>query len=347
MSAILALLVTSVFASQPQLPLPAPGPVPNPGPAAPLGSWKIDRNTISISGVSSGAYMAVQMGTAFSKDISAVASVAGGIYWCSEGDSQKAQSRCMGQPQGINSEVQIAQARKLSDEGQIDSVTHVGRQKVYIFASPKDSVINPLNSEKLQEFYNAFVNPSQVTAEKSVASAHGFPTLNSGNACGMGFLPWILKCNFDLAGEILKSAYGPLQARGSADPKNLFKYSQKEFGDEKTPLYKEGWVYVPQECQQGNQCRLHVALHGCQMNPDFIQDKFVNMGGYNEWAETNRIIVLYPQSAKIQKDNPYACWDWFGFTGPNYMTKSGAQMTALKSMIERAIQESSRANSAF
>ncbi|MEK2645952.1 extracellular catalytic domain type 2 short-chain-length polyhydroxyalkanoate depolymerase [Bdellovibrio sp. BCCA] len=328
MSALFAILVTTLFASQ-----------PNQSPTtAPLGSWKIDRNSISISGVSSGGYMAVQMGVAYSKDIAAVASIAGGIYWCSEGDSQKAQSRCMGQPQGIDSNVQIAEARKLADEGQIDPLTNITRQKIYVYASPKDSVIHPLNSEKLEEFYKAFANPTQITTEKSIASAHGFPTLSSGNPCQMGFLPWLLKCNFDLAGEILKSAYGALNERGNFDPKNLLKFSQSDFGDEKTPLYKEGWVYVPSECQQGVQCRLHVALHGCQMNPDFIQDKFATLAGYNEWAETNRIIVLYPQSAKIPKDNPYACWDWFGFTGPNYMTKSGSQMSALKSMIEKAIQ---------
>jgi len=31
--------------------------------------------------------------------------------------------------------------------------------------------------------------------------------------------------------------------------------------------------------------------------------------------------------------NPQGCWDWFGYTGANYATKSGLQMMAIKSMI--------------
>lgn len=299
-----------------------------------LKAYNIDRTAISVSGVSSGGFMAVQLAVAFSKDFASVASVAGGIYWCAEGDSQKAQTWCMKQPDSIKSEVQVDEARKLSQTGAIDSIAHLQRQKVYIFASPKDAVIHPGNGEKLEEFYRVFVPASQITVEKSVEAAHGFPTLTAGNPCQMGFLPWVLKCNFDLAGEILKSAYGDLQDRGVADAKHLQKFSQKDFGDETTPLYREGWVYVPSSCEQGEKCRLHIALHGCQMNPDFIQDKFATLAGYNDWAETNNIIVLYPQSAKISKDNPYACWDWFGFTGTDYMTKSGKQMQALKKMLQ-------------
>lgn len=78
-----------------------------------------------------------------------------------------------------------------------------------------------------------------------------------------------------------------------------------------------------------------MALHGCQMNPDFIQQRFVLEAGYNEWAETNKIIVLYPQSARDPRGNPFACWDWYGFTGPDYVTKTGAQPAALIRMIER------------
>ncbi|MBV2167322.1 MAG: PHB depolymerase [Bdellovibrio sp.] len=310
-----------------------------PTPASPpLGSWNIDKSAVSISGVSSGAFMAVQMGVAYSREFMAVASVAGGIYWCSEGDPQRAKSVCMGKPQEVDSQVQIAKARDLASQQSIDPVGALSRQNIYIFASPKDSVIHPANSEKLSEFYGAFIAPTKIKIETSLESAHGFPTLNSGISCGMGFLPWILKCNFDLAGEILQSAYGTLQPRGDFIPQHLMKYSQAEFGDEKTPLFKDAWVYVPETCAQGARCRLHVALHGCQMNPDFIQDKFATIAGYNEWAETNGIVVLYPQSAKIPKDNPYACWDWFGFTGPDYMTKSGTQMSALKKMIEKVIR---------
>lgn len=300
-----------------------------------LQSYSIDPKGITVSGISSGAFMAVQMEVAYSSTFSGAASVAGGIYWCAEGDAARAQTTCMSQPDSIKPADQVAEARKLADAGSIDPLSNLAGHHVYIYASPKDGVINPANSDKLQEFYSSFIASTQVRTEHSVPSAHGFPTLNFGSPCAFGMLPWLLKCNYDAAGEILKTMYGTLNPPGTADPSHLIKFSQKDFGDANTPLYSDGWVYVPAGCANGSTCRLHVALHGCQMNPDYIQDQFPKNAGFNEWAETNGIIVLYPQSAKLGTANPYACWDWFGFTGANYVTKSGAQMSALKKMVDR------------
>jgi poly(3-hydroxybutyrate) depolymerase len=289
----------------------------------------------SISGVSSGAFMAVQMATAFSSDFTGVGSVAGGIYWCAEGNSQRAQSTCMSGPKNIIPLTQVKKAKDLAAAGTIDSLENVAKQKVYVFASSKDTVIYPANGDKMLEFYKELgVSQSAIRFETSIQAGHGFPTLEHGNACHLGMPPWINKCGFDAAGEMLRHFYGELNPKVKMVPGNLKKFSQAPFGNEKTPLYKEGWVYVPTACANGKGCRLHVALHGCLMNPDFIQDKFVTLAGYNEWAESNRIVVLYPQSAKLAPQNPYACWDWFGFTGQNYVEKSGAQMAALKKMME-------------
>lgn len=317
-------------------PLPGMPGAADPGAnATSLKSYSIDPSGITISGVSSGAYMAVQMQVAYSQTFAGAASIAGGIYWCAQGDSQRAQSECMGSPQSIKSENQIAKARELEKSGAIDSLANLKTQKIYIYASPKDSIINPVNSDKLREFYGALANTANVEFVNSVSSAHGWPTLDKGGPCSFPMLPWILNCNYDGAGEILKQMYGNLAPRGQMVASHLLKFSQSDFGDSSTPLYNEGWVYVPTSCAQGETCKLHIALHGCQMNPDYIQDKFANMSGLNEWAETNHIIVLYPQSAKIMGSNPYACWDWFGFTGNNYVEKSGAQMSALYKMILR------------
>lgn len=302
---------------------------------ASLGSYNIDPQGITISGISSGAYMAVQMEVAYSSVFSGAASVAGGVYWCAKGDSNLAQTACMSQPSNINVNDQINQAKSLATAGSIDPIKDLANHKVYIYASPKDSIINPVNSDKLQEFLTAFMDPSHITTVHTVNSAHGFPTLKSGNPCTMAMLPWILNCNYDTAGAILQSMYGTLKPPVAAVNANLISFSQADFGDASTPLYASGWVYVPSACAAGAACKLHVALHGCQMNPQFIQAQFENLTGFNEWAESNNIIVLYPQSAMLNSANPYACWDWFGFTGSNYVTKSGRQMTALKKMVDR------------
>jgi Esterase PHB depolymerase len=276
--------------------------------------------------------MAVQMQVAFSGTLSGAGSIAGGIYWCAEGDLNRAQTTCMSQPAGIHPADQIAEAKKLETTGEIDPTANLANHKVYLYASPQDMVINPLNTDKLKEFYQAFLDGSRIHVENGVSSAHGFPTLDFGNLCTMGMVPWLLKCGYDAAGEILKTLYGSLHPRAAADPSRLIKFDQTAFGGGQTSLYPEGWIYVPKACAGGASCRLHLALHGCQMNPDFVQDQFVKHSGYNEWAESNAIAILYPQVAK--SGNAYACWDWFGYTGANYGTKNGAQMSALKKMID-------------
>ncbi|HEX7635306.1 MAG TPA: fibronectin type III domain-containing protein [Noviherbaspirillum sp.] len=49
---------------------------------------------------------------------------------------------------------------------------------------------------------------------------------------------------------------------------------------------------------------------------------FVDNAGYNRWADTNNIVVLYPQTTN-GNGNPNGCWDWWGYDDPNYAKKNG------------------------
>jgi poly(3-hydroxybutyrate) depolymerase len=67
-----------------------------------------------------------------------------------------------------------------------------------------------------------------------------------------------------------------------------------------------------------------------------FDDTFARLAGYNEWADANRIVVLYPQAESIPPfPNPRGCWDWWGYTDGNYATRSGKQMAAIRAMIDR------------
>jgi poly(3-hydroxybutyrate) depolymerase len=94
-------------------------------------------------------------------------------------------------------------------------------------------------------------------------------------------------------------------------------------------------------------CRVHIALHGCLQDAGDIGGKYIRQAGYNEWADTNHIVVLYPQTRKIGPAgqdplawnpllvNPNACWDWWGyhdFTNA-YMTHTGQQMATIRAML--------------
>ena len=106
-----------------------------------------------------------------------------------------------------------------------------------------------------------------------------------------------------------------------------------------------GWLYVPANCAAGASCSLHVALHGCVQDMARIGDKFVKNTGYTRWADTNNMVVLFPQAktdntsrptaASGNLPNPNACWDWVGWYGSDFARQSGTQMAAIKAMVQR------------
>jgi poly(3-hydroxybutyrate) depolymerase len=89
---------------------------------------------------------------------------------------------------------------------------------------------------------------------------------------------------------------------------------------------------------------VHIAFHGCNQYQSysyshgsgllFFGTTFVRHAGYNKWADSNGIIVLYPQ-ATATLTNPEGCWDWWGYDDPNYSLQSGRQIMAVHKMVQR------------
>jgi len=89
---------------------------------------------------------------------------------------------------------------------------------------------------------------------------------------------------------------------------------------------------------------VHVAFHGCRHSADAVGVAFVREAGYNRWAESNHLDVLYPQTiwrygfggcSVSFVLNPNGCWDWWGCTGPVYHTRNGAQIRAIQATAHR------------
>lgn len=55
---------------------------------------------------------------------------------------------------------------------------------------------------------------------------------------------------------------------------------------------------------------------------------FIENSGYLSWAEANDIVLAFPQAAQSAL-NPLTCWDWWGYSGANYLQREGAQMKVL------------------
>ncbi|MNK15796.1 Esterase PHB depolymerase [compost metagenome] len=293
----------------------------------------VDPNTITVSGLSSGAFFAVQFATAHSSKIQGVASLAGGIYNCAEGDALRASKNCMKEPQSIDVNKSLEFLRGQSRAGFVDDPAFIRRQKIFVYQGQKDSIVHPAAADKLIEFYNAL--GAQVQSNLNVPSGHGFPTEQVSAPCEANQKPWLNNCAYDGAGEILRSLYGSLQLSRPAKRQNLLIFDQGAFDTLDASMESEGFIYVPEVCQKsGARCRLHVVFHGCQQSPGKVGDQFITLAGYNEWAEANGLIVLYP-SASPAKLNPNGCWDWFGYTGKDYTLRHGKQITVIHKMIER------------
>jgi poly(3-hydroxybutyrate) depolymerase len=92
-------------------------------------------------------------------------------------------------------------------------------------------------------------------------------------------------------------------------------------------------VYVPTGCKT-TRCEVHLHFHACQVSAERVGDQLVTHYGLNEWAESNNIVIVYPQVHYKQNigNNPYGCWDALGYTGSFYPFKRAKQMEMVMAM---------------
>ena len=294
------------------------------------------RERISISGVSAGAYLAVQAHVAYADKIGSVAAMAGGPYHCARGSVQTALATCM-TGEGLEVTPLIEFARQFAAAGTIAPLDELANSKIWIYHSPADSVVAPFAGDALRDFYAAFVPEAAIEYVDSIESAHAWVTLDSGQACGEAGGDFINACDFDAAGELLRHAYGELDPRGETQSLRLMSITVSEWFDSDSDVADTAFAYVPQDCEADSaSCRLHIALHGCMQGAEFIEDRFASGAGFNEWADGNDIVVIYPQLEK-SLFNPNGCWDWWGYTGDDYDQRSGSQVAGISALIDAFI----------
>ena len=295
-------------------------------------SYNIDSGRISVSGVSSGAYMAGQIHLAHSSIFNGVAIVAGGPYYCAKGEIAHGLGSCMkGGDMGLDSLLDYA--RSASAAGAIDDLSNLDDDHAWVFHGALDKVMNQEPSVVAAAFYTELMSDQAVTLVTDVPVVHGLPTVDAGVACDTFGAPFLNACDYDAAHEILRSLHGELKERSVASGLVL---TVEQPGYEEAQMLENAYLYVPASCAEGAACGIHVALHGCSQSSEFVGDAFAVGAGFNEWADANQLLVLYPQvgSSKIAPMNPYGCWDWWGYTDENYATKKGPQITVIKATLD-------------
>jgi poly(3-hydroxybutyrate) depolymerase len=336
-----------------------------------LGSYPVDPDKVSVSGISSGAFMANQLHIAHSTEIMGAGIVAGGLYACavftvSGGRvislASKAVFECMQLPDRLKSvEAYRARIAEFAERGWIDPLAGLQGDRVYVFTGGADSVVDPRTVERAAELYRSLGVDGEdlVFVDKTLDAGHSWVTDTFGKSCAANESPFINNCIYDQAEQILTHIYGPLHPpRGASAPLSgrFIAFSQGEFarGWPRTfGMHEVGYLYVPASCASGRErrCALHVALHGCMQSVEQIGDVFYKHVGLNEWADTNGIIILYPQANTLAlKDlpeprpdallstNPAGCWNWWGYGGDeHYLLRQGIQVQAIHGMIQRIL----------
>jgi poly(3-hydroxybutyrate) depolymerase len=320
-----------------------------------LQGYGAELSRTSVSGLSSGAFMASQFDVAFSGELIGAGIVAGGEFYCAGAAGVKplslaAVTSCM-QPIGPAPKAEIAyqDAQAFAAKGLIDDTTNLKRQRIYLFSGAKDSVVFTKVVDQAERFFRlAGVPEKAIDYEKLPNAGHALLTDRAADiACDSNKDPFINNCGVEQSQQILKWIYGtPGVSLNPPDEKatgNLIAFDQTEFDRaHRASLARVGYVYVPQSCQAGG-CAVHVVFHGCLQNVHKVGLHFVRDTGYNEFADTNRIIVLYPQIASAEygsPSNPLECWDFWGYTSddashPDFYTHEAPQMAAVMKMIER------------
>jgi hypothetical protein len=300
---------------------------------APLPQLVIDPAETTVSGLSSGGFMAVQLHVAFSATFKKGAGViAGGPFYCAEGSVLNATGRCMAHNSSIPVASLVNTTNSWAASGFVDPVANLANSKVYLFSGSLDSAVTPPVMNDLKTYYQSFVPAANIVYRSDIAAEHSMVTDDYGSACSTKTPPYINDCNFDLAGALLQQLYGPLNPRNNGTlAGNYTEYDQTAFISGHG-MAGTGWVYVPQACAAGTRCRLHLVLHGCKQNTADVGQQYVRSTGYNRWADTNNIVMLYPQTGAGATNS---CWDWWGYDSANYSKKSGPQMAAVKAMVDR------------
>lgn len=313
--------------------------------AAPLQAYNVDPASVSVSGVSSGGFMAVQLGIAYSSVFTRGFGVfAGGPYDCARNQKYTA---CM-----KNSVPDItapqANMRRWSGAG-IDPLQNLAQRRIFMWVGAKDKIVGPNVMRMLDRELSSWYSRDKVSYKESAEASHTFPTdfnAPGNNKCGESKSPFISNCGYDGAGEVLKWMYGSLSARNDNPPSDhIISFDQSSFVSGGRGMDTTGYMYVPAACAAGSPCMLHVALHGCEQSYSHVQMKFVNNSGYNRWADKNKIIILYPQAKRDYKfhktwasgwlPNAAGCWDWIGWYGEDADLHGGVQIEAIVGMVRK------------
>ena len=300
--------------------------------AAPLPQLAIDPDRIAVAGLSSGAYMATQAHFAWSDHLRGAALIAGGPYGCAGGALETALGPCISaNPYTPDPERLAGKVRERAAKGDLAPLSGLAGDHVWLLHGNNDAVVAKAVVDSSESLYRALATEAGgLDLERQGGDfGHVMPTLEAGVDCVQGGTPHLGRCGRDAAGEAMQALFGPPDTSAGKAGGELRRFDQDAYlsEGEDAQLSAQGYIYLPAGCAAGQACGVLVVFHGCEQNADKVGEAFVADTGFNRWADVHRVVVLYPQARSSYLPlNPKACWDWWGYTGPDYDTRRGVQL---------------------
>ncbi len=329
--------------------------------AGPLPALGADTGRTSVSGLSSGAYMAGQFQVAHSDLVMGAGLVAGGPYGCAESEFSRlwpiwttavphnlnrALNACMDDSLAVMGEPDIGtlveRTRELAQDGEIAPVDSLRPDRIYLFHAAEDETVARSVVAGAVDYYREMGVPDgNIRFVRFDRGAHAFITEDAGADCGVSGPPFLNDCDYDQAGAIVQHLYADARPAEDGPTLGTFQvFDQTVYieGGDQHSMAGEGVVYIPDDCRERSGCAVHIVFHGCEQNRAKIGDAFIRGSGYAGWADANRLIVVFPQTRRSTV-NPRACWDWWGYTGLDFRERSAPQIAAVRAMLGRLAQD--------
>lgn len=290
-----------------------------------------DAGRVSVSGISSGAAMAVQYAVAHSATVSGVATIAGPGWGCAQGKVSQALNSCMCTRSAPPATVPMA--RQLASTGAIDALTANKPRRLsraFVFHSREDATVKSPSGDAGIAFLKDFIGQAPTVdrgdgPNGSERAGHGFVSPDGTDTCRASpqDRSYVRRCgDEDNAADLLRTLYpdvavdanerpGPvpdaaLQAFDQTPfiaavlrdspyiaPDALWWYVYPYRSERRMQLdmAASGYLYVPPACRQAG-TRCGVHIALHGCKQDVRQ--FARTAGYNRWADRYRLIVVYP-----------------------------------------------------
>lgn len=272
----------------------------------PLQTYTVERGRHSVSGLSSGAFMAVQLHLAHSACFAGAGIVAGGPYRCAESfraaavlaqDAYTLNSAyiCMSPLTGRTAPDparSIRLVREVEQDALIDPIAGLADQRVYVFTGTNDRVVHSSVVTATRDFYEGLYRDLGVTGARlqqqllfvgHEPAGHAILTDNHWDQdIAENQPPYINSSAVDghagymQSHRILDHIYSAQGARQPAESLSgtVHSFDQGQFTrgyGNRAGMDDVGFVYVPAEVAAGKPARgVHICLHGCKQGYNFV-----------------------------------------------------------------------------